>query len=377
MLHCIKYELISLLRNKIVVFWLLGFTIVLGTLFYAAFGNLADSEEAFSHIPVAVIEGDSPAEGLDAVLKSLSEGEDGLLDIKTNDFTQARQLLEKGEICGIIYSDENIKLELPEGTDIKSGIIRSVLDSFKSRQGIVTDVAENHPEKLGEVLEGITDETAAYIASSSNNANKDPYVQYFYNLLAMCGLLGSMMGMYCAINHQANLSALGARVEVSPMSKFKDIISSLAATLLVHNLFINMGAAYLVFILGIDFGVSFGFIVIINFMSTVIGNCMGCFIGSLGTMKDTVKNAILLAFSLGLCFCSGLMFGGMRLLIEENFPLFNRINPAALIVDCFYSLCVYDGYDRFIENTVILSVWCAALLAGSLIMTRRRKYKSI
>lgn len=376
MLHCIKYELISLLRNKVVVFWLLGFTIILGTLFYAAFGNLADNEEAFSHIPVAVIEGENPAEGLDAVLKALSEGEDGLLDIKTGDTQEARQLLDKGEICGIIYSDSDIKLELPEGTDIKSGIVRSVLDSFKTRQGIVSDIVQNHPEKLGEVLESITEE-AAYISSSSNDANKDPYVQYFYNLLAMCGLLGSMMGMFCAINHQANLSTLGARVEVSPMSKFKDIVSSLIATIFVHNVFINIGAVYLVFVLGIDFGVPFGFIVFINFMSTVIGNCMGCFVGSIGTMKDTVKNAILLVLSLGLCFCSGLMFGGMRLLIEESFPIFNRINPAALIVDSFYSLCVYEGYERFAENIVILSIWCAVLLAGSLIMTRHRKYKSI
>ena len=376
MLHCIKYELISLLRNKIVVFWLLGFTIILGTLFYAAFGSLADSEEAFSDIPVAVIEGENPAEGFNDMIKSLSEGEDSLLEIKTSDPEEARQLLEKGEICGIIYSDRKIKLELPEGTDIKAGIVRSVLDIFISRQGIVTDVAQNHPEKLGEVLESINTEVS-YIASSSKDANKDPYVQYFYNLLAMCGLLGSMMGMYCAINHQANLSARGARVEASPMSKLKDIVSSLTATLLVHNFFINIGAVYLVYILRIEFGVPFGFIVLINFMSTVIGNCMGCFVGSIGTMKDTVKNAILLAFSLGLCFCSGLMFGGMRLLFEENFPIFNRINPAALIVDCFYSLCVYDGYERFTENIIILSVWCVALLAGSLIMTRHRKYKSI
>lgn len=376
MLHCIKYELISLLRNKVVLFWLLGFTVILGTLFYAAFGSLADSEEAFSHIPVAVVESENPAEGLDAVLKELSQGEDVLLDIKTGDLEEAKRLLEKGEICGIIYSDSEIKLELPEGTDIKSGIVRSVLDSFKTRQGIVTDIAQNHPERLGDVLESITDR-AEYVSSSSNDANKDPYVQYFYNLLAMCGLFGSMMGMYCAINHQANLSARGARIEASPMSKFKDIISSLIATILVHNVFINIGAVYLIFILGIDFGVPFGFIVLINFMSTVIGNCMGCFVGSIGTMKDSVKNAILLALSLGLCFCSGLMIGGMRLLFEENFPLFNRINPAALIVDSFYSLCVYDGYDRFAQNAAILSVWCVVLLAGSLIMTRHRKYKSI
>lgn len=376
MLHCIKYELISLLRNKVVVFWLLGFPVILGTLFFAAFGSLADSEEAYSGIPVAVIEGEDPVQGLDVMLDALSGEEDDLLDIKTRNLEEAKALLESGELCGIIYSDGDIKLELPEGTGIEAGIVKSVLESFKIRQSIIVDVAQKYPEKLGEVLEGIGDE-AAYIKSESNAANKDPYVQYFYNLLAMCGLLGSMMGMYCAINHQANLSPLGARVEVSPMRKLKDIVSSLTATVIVHNIFINIAAAYLMFILGIDFGVPFGFILLINFLSTVVGNFLGCFVGSIGTMKENVKNAILIAVSLGLCFCSGLMFGGMRLVIEDTIPIFNRINPASLIVDCFYSLCVYEGYEKFTENVVILAIWCVALLVGSLVMTRRRKYKSI
>lgn len=376
MLHCIKYELISLFRNKIVVFWLMGFPVILGTLFFAAFGNLADSEEAFSEIPVAVIEGDEPVQGFDVMLEMLSGGESNLLDIKTKNLSEAKSLLESGEICGIIYSDKDISLEIPEGMGIEVGIVKAVLESFKTRQSIITDVAQKYPEKLEGVLEGISEETD-YIRADSNDANKDPYVQYFYNLLAMSGLLGSMMGMYCAINHQANLSALGARVETAPMSKFKDIVSSLIATLIVHNIFINVGAFYLVFILGIEFGVPFGFIVLINFLSTVVGNCVGCFVGSIGTMRDSIKNAILLAASLGLCFCSGLMFGGMRLLLEENFPIFNRINPASLIVDCFYSLCVYEGYEKFTENIIILIIWCAVLLAGSLIMTRRRRYKAI
>lgn len=376
MLHCIKYEMITLLRNKIIVFWLLGFPVILGTLFFAAFGSLADSEGAFSEIPVAVIEGDEPVQGLNIMLEMLSGEEDALLDIKTRSPEEARALLETGEICGIIYSDGEIKLELPEGTDIEAGIVKSILESFKIRQSIITDVAQKSPERLDEVIKG-TIERADYIKADSNAANKDPYVQYFYNLLAMCGLLGSMMGMYCAINHQANLSALGARVEVSPMRKLKDIVSSLTATVIVHNVFVNIAAVYLVFVLRINFGIPFGFILIINFLSTVVGNCLGCFVGSIGTMKENVKNTILLAASLGLCFCSGLMYGGMRLVFEENFPIFNRINPAALLVDCFYSLCVYEGYDKFNENIIVLSIWCAVLLAGSLVMTRRRKYKSI
>lgn len=376
MLHCIKYELLNLLRNKIVVFWLLGFPIILGTLFFAAFGSLADKEQDYKNIPVAVIEKGEVPTGFDSLINTLSAGTDALFNVKTRDENTAKELMEKGELEGIIYSDEEITLEVQASAGIKAGIIKSVLDSFKSRYDIIASVAEENPEKLPELLENIGAETS-FIKSASNEANRDPYVQYFYNLLAMAGLMGSMMGMYCAINHQANLSPLGARVEVSPVSKMKDILSSLISALLLHNVFTNLGALYLIYILGIDFGVPFWVVALVNLLSTLIGDCMGCFVGSVSNMKEGVKNGILLGLSLGLCFLSGLMYGGMRQVIEQSVPIINRINPAALIVDCFYSLCVYGSYEKLWQNVIILVVWCVLLLAGSFIATRKRRYKSL
>lgn len=376
MLHCIKYELLNLLRNKIVVFWLCGFPIILGTLFFAAFGSLADNEQAYTQIPIAVVEtGEAPI-GFDSLINNLSAGNGALFNVRTRDEAAAEELMEKGELEGIVYAGEEISLKVPSGAGIKSGIIKSVLDSFTSRYRIISSVAEKNPEKLPELMENIGAEES-FINSSSNEANTDPYVQYFYNLLAMAGLMGSMMGMYCAINHQANLSALGARVEASPISKIKDILSSMIATLLLHNVFTNIGAAYLVFVLKIEFGVPFWVIITVNFLSTLIGDCMGCFIGSVSSLKEGAKNGILLAASLGLCFLSGLMFGGMRLLIEETVPIINRINPAAVVVDCFYSLCVYGSYEKLWQNVLVLTAWCVLLLAGSFIATRKRRYKSL
>lgn len=379
MLHCIKYELISLIRNKVVVFWLLGFPIILGTLFFVAFGNISDNTQNYAEIPVALIKKTESPEGFDEMISSLTKAdgtEKPLLDIKTDSEAEAFDLMEKGELQGIIYVDNEISLQVPYGAGIKSGIVKSVLDTFQSRFDIISAIAVNHPEKLAEVMEKFTEEIS-YISSSSNSANEDPYIQYFYNLLAMSGLLGSMMGMYCAINHQANLSPLGARIEASPVSKAKDIVSSLIATLFLHNIFLNIASCYLVFILRLEFGVPFWVIIAVNFLSSVAGDCLGCFIGSIGGLGDGIKNALLLLCSLGLCFLSGLMYGGMRLIIEESCPVINRINPAALIVDCFYSLCVYGSYEKLASNITALLIWCGLLLAGSLIMTRKRKYKSL
>lgn len=379
MLHCIKYELISLIRNKIVVFWLLCFPIILGTLFYVAFGNIADSENAYAEIPIAVIRTAESPEGFDEMLNALTESDENekpLFVVKTESETQAKELMEKGELQGIIYVDKDISLTVPNGAGIKSGIVKSVLDTFKSRFDIISAIAAEHPEKLPEIINEFTEEIN-YINSESNSANDDPYIQYFYNLLAMSGLMGSMMGMYCAVNHQANLSPLGARIEASPINKAKDIMSSLTATLLLHNVFLNIATCYLVFILGLDFGVPFWVLMLVNFLGSVLGDCLGCFIGSLAGIGNGIKNALLLICSLGLCFLSGLMFGGMRLLIEETCPFINRINPAALIVDCFYSLCAYGSYEKLAYNIIVLLIWCATLLTASLIMTRKRKYKSL
>ena len=383
MLNRIKYELISLLRTKVVVFWLLGFPIILGTLFFASFGSLADSEQDYTGIRVAVIKNGETPMGFDEMMSALSEtnaseqdGEASLFDIVTDNENEAKTLMEKGELEAIIYVDNDISLEVMSDAEIRAGIVKSVLDTFKTRYEIISSIAVRQPEKLPQILEEMGEETG-YIKSESNSANSDPYVQYFYNLLAMSGLMGSLMGMYCAINNQANLSALGARVELSPVSKFSYILSSFIAAILIHNVFLDLASVYLVYILGIEFGVPFTLIMAVNFISSVIGNSLGCFIGSIGGMKEGTKTALLLAFSLGLSFLSGLMFGEIKPIIEESFPLLNRINPAALIVDCFYSVCVYDGYEKLASNFVVLIIWCVLLLTGSVIMTRKRKYKSI
>lgn len=355
---------------------MLGFPIILGTLFFAAFGSLADGEQDYKNIPVAVIEKEEAPAGFDTLINTLSAGTDALFSVKTRDESTAKELMEKGELECIIYAGKEISLEVQGSAGIKAGIVKSVLDSFKSRYDIISGVAEENPEKLPELMENIGID-AGFIKSTSNEANSDPYVQYFYNLLAMAGLMGSMMGMYCSINHQANLSPLGARVEVSPVSKIKDILSSLISTLLLHNVFTDLGALYLIYVLGINFGVPLWVVFLVNLLSTLIGDCMGCFIGSISTMKEGAKNGILLAASLGLCFLSGLMYGGMRQVIEQSVPIINRINPAALIVDCFYSLYVYGSYEKLWQNVIVLAVWCVLLLAGSFIATRKRKYKTL
>lgn len=53
--HNLKYEVLSGLRVKDVLFWLILFPIVLATFFKIAFGSIYEKTTLFSTIPMAVV----------------------------------------------------------------------------------------------------------------------------------------------------------------------------------------------------------------------------------------------------------------------------------------------------------------------------------
>lgn len=105
------------------------------------------------------------------MIKALSETDNSdsedkpLFDIVTEDEKKAKELMEKGELQAIIYVDGNISLEVPEGAGIKSGIVKSVLDSFKSRYEIISAAAVSNPEKMPQIIKAMEQETN-YIRSN-------------------------------------------------------------------------------------------------------------------------------------------------------------------------------------------------------------------
>ena len=108
--HNFKYRLKTVFHAKEEVFWILIFPILLGTCFYAAFSNVTESTENFSTINVAIVLDDNAqSESIKEVFNSMSvdENEDGLLSITYCDINNAKSLLNKEDITGIIQFTEN------------------------------------------------------------------------------------------------------------------------------------------------------------------------------------------------------------------------------------------------------------------------------
>ena len=329
--HGFKYFLLQLVRNKVMIFWTMLFPIMLGTMFYFAFGNLYNATEIFDEIPIAVVSDEGST--LRGVLDTMSEGESPLFETQYTTEEEALELLKKSEIKGIIIDGDEPKLKLLSGSDIEKSIIKSFLDQYNSHVKIITEIAAAHPEKLQSAIDALSAEISSNESANYTDGNVDVYVQFFYNLIAMACLYASMSGMYISILNQANLSDKGARINVAPSGKITGLLSSLLATMVVQFAGILIATVYILFVLGIDFNVNFGVILLVDFIGVTLGVTLGFFVGCFGRMSENAKRGILLGVTMTLSFLSGLMAGSVRILVQNALPWLNKVSPVDLITD--------------------------------------------
>lgn len=382
MLQTIKYTFLRLLRNKSEVFWVLFFPIILGICFKVGFSNIQNSD-TFSAIPVAIV---SENKENFRVFKQTTDalGKDSdkqMLNITYTSKKDAEKLLKDKKIDGILTVSDKVKLTISANMANKS-LNQSILSSFVKQYNVskdaFMDIAANHPDQLQNAIKSMTTEiTYSNKVLLTDRENSDSFTQYFYNLLAMACLFTSMSGMYIAIQNQGNLSILGARRCISPTHKLKSIVSELI-THVGFNFSCNFIAyIFLVVVLKVDLTAHLPLEILTLFMSTFTGISFGFFIGSFGTASEHLKNGICLSVVMISCFLSGLMIGGMKQMIEDFCPLLNRINPAVIIADAFYSLSVYDTFERYSRNILSLVIMIIIFTVGGFLLTRRKKYASI
>lgn len=376
-LHLFIYKIKDLLRSKEELFWCSMFPIILGTLFYFGFGNLMNGNDVkLSPIPVAVVT-EEENEAFMQVLDTLGEdSENPLLSPTMTDAANARRLLDENEVDGILY----VKAQ-PSVTVKTSGISQTLLQSFVSqylsRAEIIQNILKTHPEQLENAV-GVLSAAPDYNTEKPlGGASLDPYVQYFYALIAMACLYASMAGVRCAVCLQANMSDLGIRRAVSPTHKLITILSDFLATLCLQFAYFLLLMAFLTLILKIDFGSRLLLVILTGFTGILIGTAMGLFIGSAFKKPQAFKASVATAVSMLFCFLSGLMVGNMKDLIEHACPILNRINPAALITDSLYALNMYEDFTRFGGNLLIMTGMAVVLCFGSYLFLRRNSYANL
>lgn len=376
MKHLFCYGLKSMFRAKEVVFWTFIFPFALSTLMYFAFGNINEMTEQIDAVPVAVVEEkENPA--LSQTLEELSkEGKDQLLTVTETTREKADAMLQKEEVKGILVVADELKLVVAE-SGIEQSVLEMVVNQFVQYEKTITDIAAKNPQNVAKVVESMTEEANYLVDKSNKEGNQDNLINYFYAIFAMTCLFASYAGVDKTIKMQANVSALGQRRSVAPTSKGKVIVAEFLASELVQFTTACLVFVYMKFVLGIDFGSKYPAILLLLFVGTSFGIMLGVLVGNLPRLGESGKIGILTGVSLGLSAMSDLMAAGIKDFFEHHAPIINDINPAALICDSFYALNIYDNYQRFAQNMIILGGMTVACGIVSFVLMRRNRYASL
>lgn len=372
------YRIKMILRARSAIFWAILFPVFLGMVFYFMFGNIGKVEQ-FSEVPVGIIL-EEENDIFVAMLKGVEiEKNRNMFEVKEYESEKKAEIaLQKEIIHGyIIVKGKDFSLVVKK-SDIYSSLILTFLDQYKQNNALIEDVAMKHPEQVNKlVMKLYSGEEVGIKEIDLKGQDKDPYTQYFYALLAMACLIASMVGMENGLRIQADLSGVGARRNVAPERKMKQVMIDFLASLLLYCFLMTGVLAILIFVYKQDFGSNAGLILLGTWTGSFVGLAAGNMIAVVTRGSRTKKEGINVAFFMTSSFLGGLQWGDITYLLEKNCPIINRINPATLIVNAFKSLAVFGDYKQYAANLITLLFIGILFLAISILKLRRAKYASI
>lgn len=359
------YRVKRLLRNRILFFWSIIFPMVLAAFFKMAFSSIVEKEWAFETIPVAVAAQDG--NGRDGMLISFleeMENEDTVFfEVIEAERSEAEKLLRENHVTAVILTGEETSVLLREN-GLSATVVKTVLDGYLQSREIFMDAAANG--KLKEVTQAFATELPVLSTREFKGTSKDPTIQYFQALLAMASLYGAMYGLLNAKELNPGLSAEAARRVAAPVPRLSTALTDLAAAFTVQYLQFLILIAYFILILRIDFGRINAWLFLAGAVHSLLGVSVGYFIGCAVRKKPGVQQAVMMSSVMLSSFLAGLMVGDIRIEIELAAPWLNRINPATLIANSLYALCIMGDMRQYALCMAGMLLWCAALFGGSI-----------
>ena len=335
-------------RDISFTFWGLIYPIILAGFFYIAFSGITNMELEKINIGI---------ENNSFLVSILREIE--VVNVVLMEEDEVFESLESEQIDGFIKEDLNIIVN-------KSGLNQTII------KGISDQIIQTF--SLGEDAQYI-DFEVNYLSSKNQQANG--LLVIFYSLIGMVSTYGVFAGIETVILSQANLSNLGARINITPIKKSTLLISGM-----IVGLLINMAANFLLFlflqyVLKLQLFTNYGYSIIFIILGNIFGISLGLFIGSSNKWNPGVKTMISIVTTMFLSFLSGLMSPDIKVLIETKAPLIAKYNPIAIITNSLYKINLLENTSNLVPGMVMLVVYSIILMSISYLFLRRSQYDSI
>ncbi len=377
MWHIFKNKFKVLLRSKTLIFWNLAFPIILGTFFFLAFSNLTKNEK-FNPINIGIVENENyqKENNFKTLIESLSSDNNNKIFIVTKDTEEKiKEKLESNEISGYYIVNDKIELIINKN-GINQTIMKTVIDNYSQTFKIINNIITYNPTLLTEkVIDNINSNVNHF--KNNNSTNTDLTVIFFYSLIGMVCMFASFYGIEAVRESEANMSAIGKRVIISPINKFKNFFGSILAGWIIEIIEVCIILFYLVCILKIDFGSQIIPVILLTIIGSFSGITFGSMISSSNTLNENTKVGICLSITMIFSTLSGMMASDILFLIKKYVPILSYINPVSLITDSLRALYCYSDLNVYWTNIIYLSIFSIIMIIITFIFIRRKKYDSI
>lgn len=414
------------LREKSSLFWLFCFPIILSTMFMGMFGNIGEVYEIHTMRFAVVadanfckatnarqmlhamqrdpLRNEGCGNAMEGTAPDTASGQVGselgnLLELQAvSNVKEAKGLINADHgVRGYINATEDGLLNLTisrasvaavnddtgnSGFSASLNILHGAVGMFNRRTITVTELLNTDPGVFREATftKEMGDTPTFTKDVSLTHFKPTESVRFYYALLAMTALMSMTFATTTVCATQANLSTLGMRRSLAPLSRFNQLMGGFLASWLCASVSMVVATLYIHFVCKVDFGGRWPVLVLALLLASLTANALGTLIGSLPKLTSGVKIGITTALSCVLSIFSGLYgTGAMNLSdwIQRNAPGFAIVNPTQQITNLFYDLLYYDSYAPFLRTSGILLAMTVLALALSTIFLRRQRYEHL
>ena len=412
MLTTFKYQVIGMLRDKVLMVWSLGFIIVLSLIFMAMFSNLQDSYEPSAQ-PFGIVQDDAydAAPGFDACIRGISDEDAETRLVEPTFFANAddaRAAAKNGDVVGYIdVEDDTPTLHVTaEGNDsVTIVVLRAVLDAYVETRAQYQAILSG--DMTWAIEQGVIDPTTlASFAQTGSDVDADAFmssvidglasrqdhiaiekaqvthqevdasVRYYFSLLAFACGMGMTFSLIAIRNLCANTSALGARRTMAGMPRWKMLVSCLAASWTCIMGCLLAAFLFLKFFVGVDFGSRQVLCIVVLGVSSLMSCAAGAVFGTMRTMTTGMISGITCLLSL----FTGLYGTASQKLadfVEATVPVLSWANPLWESTHGFFSLLYYDTLGPFAQNCAAMLGMAAIFMIIALARMRRMSYEHL
>ena len=360
----LKYNLLQMFRTKENLFWGMALPLVMGVIFFLAFGGV---EFELDPIPVAIVE----TRPLNTLTRSFVEmanylEEDELLQVSFASYDNAMEMLRQREISGVILLGESIELVLMSA-GIGQSILETITGEFIIRFTSAANIASLRPEFLANAMVAI--ERYESVNAPVRELPISVLTNFFFVMLAVGCFMGTNIGAKSGFELQSHMTDVAARLSVSPTPKIVLFIENLLAGTIGQTMITTITLLFYTFVLGVDFGDRWGLILLACIVGSFASVAFGMFFSIVLPGNEEAKSLYLMLLSQALFIAAGMMSYAIRNIVRSAVPILDRINIVAIISDTFLTLVIHEDLSRYVQQLATLfaiAVLCSVVGAAVL-----------